>query len=142
MKTIVMLLICMTSMLCNSQTKDSQINYITGSPAVAGYSIKTCSLDASSLGLTSFTPAPILQVYIASKKEFVGGTLIDEKGKKTTITDLTLEKVANTKNSIFTIVGKNFSRGFTLSDGFILKEESKEIVFYTNKIGIWKVIKK
>lgn len=142
MKTILMLLITTASMICSAQTKDTQINYITGSPAVAGYSIKTCSLDATPLGLTSFTPAPILQVYIASKSDFVGGTLISEKGKKTTITNLKLEKTPTGKNSMFTIIGKEFSRGFTLSDGFILKEEGKEIVFYTDKIGIWKVIKK
>lgn len=142
MKTIAVLLMLTASILCNAQSKNSQINYITGSPGIAGYGIKTCSVDVTSFNLASFSPAPILQFYVATKKDFVGGTLIDENGKKTTITDLKIEKMASGKNAVFTVVGKNFSKGFDLITGFILKEENKEITFYTDKVGIWKVIKK
>jgi len=142
MKKIAILLTLVTSMICSAQTPQSnQVNYITGSPMVTQYGIKTCSVDISSLNISSVTPAPILQVYVASKNDFIGGVLVNEKGKKTKIKDLTLEK-SPTGRSLFTVVGKDFSSGFTLADGFILAEEKNEIVFYTDKVGIWKVIKK
>ena len=152
MKKIAMILMITTSMICSAQVDGnqkfqvegrdkSQIIYITGTTKVAQYSIVTRTVDASSLNLSDKAPAPILQVYIASKK-FIGGTLTDEKGKKTTITELKIETTPAGKENIFTVVGKNFSRGFKLVDGFILFDDKDEVVFYTDKVGIWKVKQK
>jgi len=141
MKKSLLILCCAISMLCSAQSEDkSRITYITGTPKVNGYSIRTCVVDASNLNVTNQAPAPILQFYIASKQKFVGENLIDEKGKVTKITDIKIEPSG--KDNIFTVVGKNFSRGFRLSDGFILLDEKNTIVFYTEGLGVWKVNRK
>lgn len=141
MKKSLLLLFCAISMLCNAQSEDkSKITYITGTPKVNGYNIKTCVVDASVFNVSNQAPAPILQFYIASKQNFVGQNLIDEKGKVTKITDIKIEPSG--KDNVFTVVGKNFSRGFRLSDGFILLDEKNIIVFYTEGLGIWKINRK
>jgi hypothetical protein len=140
-KSLLLVLCCITSMLCNAQIEDkNKITYITGTPKVSEYSIKTCVVDASIVNVTNQAPAPILQFYIASKQSFIGQNLIDEKGKVTKITDIKIE--SSGKDNIFTVVGKKFSRGFILSDGFILLDEKNTIIFYTEGVGVWKVNRK
>jgi hypothetical protein len=123
-------------------TYKDQVIYITGTTKVAGYSVETRTCNASSLNIGSKTPAPILQVYIATKNNFVGEIMTNEKGKKTKITDIKLEPTPTGKDNIFTVVGKDFSMGFKLVDGFILLEEKSTIVFYTDGVGVWKVNRK
>lgn len=139
MKRSLLILLCAITMFCKSQTNEKyQINYITGTPKVSGYSVKTCSIDAAPFNLVQKTPAPILQVYLSEKNKFVGETLTNEKGSQTKIVDMKLESSKNGKDNVFTIVGKDFSMGFNLVNGFILMEEKSTIVFYTDGVGIWK----
>jgi len=151
MKKSLLTLLCLTTtMFCIAQPdkepivldafNKGQVIYITGTEKVAGYSVETRTCNASSINITSKTPAPILQVYISTKQNFVGEIMTNEKGKKTKITDMKLDQTG--KENIFTIVGKDFSMGFKLSDGFILLDEKNTIVFYTNGVGIWKVNRK
>ena len=153
MKKTLLALLCVTTMFCKAQldgkenatidgTYKDQVIYITGTAKVAGYSVETRTCNAAYLNITSKTPAPILQVYIATKKNFVGEIMTNEKGKKTKIIDLKLETTPAGKENIFTIVGKDFSMGFKLVDGFILLEEKNTIVFYTEGVGVWKVNRK
>lgn len=139
-KQMFVLLIFLAQMALKSQNEGKTFNYLVGSDQVAGYSMITYTCDATKYKITEMTPAPILQVYKARKTEFVGGILENEKGKKTKIVDISL--VAMNKNAQFTVIGKDFSRSFTLTDGVILKEEDKVSHFYTTNIGVWKIYKK
>lgn len=136
--TIVLLLLATTFAIAQSNTNFS---YLVGSTKVSGYAITTCSFDATNYNLPVKSPAPILQIYVLKKDSFIGGTLEDEKGKKTVIKDITLES-KDKKDTVFIVTGTGFSRSFKLTEGAILKEEKGTTVFYTNKIGIWKIIKK
>ena len=84
--------------------------------------------------------APILQVYVTNKLDYTGGVLENEKGVKTIIKNITLEESGETL--IFTVIGKEFSMSFSLVSGVILKEEKGITVFYTEKVGAWKINKK
>jgi hypothetical protein len=54
--------------------------------------------------------------------------------------DIKLEEKDSTL--MFTVVGKDFSMSFNLNNGAILKEETTLSVFYTEKVGTWKIYKK
>lgn len=143
-KSVMVLLIVLAQFTTKAQTSyEGEIktfNYLVGSDKMKGYALTTFTCDASKYKLPAFAPAPILQVYQARKKEFIGGILESESGQKTIIQNITIITVG--KDTTFTIVGKDFSRSFTLKTGMILKEESKCSLFYTKDIGIWKAYKK
>lgn len=129
-------------LICNiliSQTKE--ISYMTGSLRVPGYKTITKTLNISTYTFTaSSVRAPILQVYVCDKRKFIGGILENNKGEKTTIVNMTLVETAN--DAKFEVVGKDFSRSFTLYEGEMLQEKSNFTIFYTEKVGIWKIYKK
>lgn len=146
MKKSLMVLLIVLAQFTTTQAQTSYegqiktFNYLVGSDKMKGYALTTFTCDASKYKLPAFAPAPILQVYHARKKEFIGGTLESETGQKTIIQNITITTIG--KDTTFTIVGKDFSRSFTLKTGMILKEEPKCSLFYTKDVGIWKVYKK
>jgi len=141
-----MLLMCSASLMCSAQSEEfndkGQIIYITGTTKVAGYSVITRTVDATSTKIVSKAPAPILQYYISKKNEFIGGELVNAKGKTTKILDMKFEAQPDRKTDVFTVFGKDFSMSFKLENGFILSDETSDIVFYVDKSGIWKVKRK
>lgn len=118
--------------------------YLVGSSKVNGYSMHIQTYSTTNVAeVTTFKngkSAPILQVYVNNKSQYTGGILEDNNGKKTTISDIKLEEKDSTL--IFTVVGKEFSMSFNLNNGAILKEDESVSVFYTEKIGAWKIYKK
>lgn len=150
-KSLLLALFCTTTMFCKAQLdkkeavteedKQNKVTYIIGTTKVAGYSVETRTYNASSLDIENKT-APILQVYLATKDKFVGEYLTNEKGKKTKIVDMKLEPTPTGKDNIFTVIGKDFSMSFKLTNGFILLDEKNTVVFYTDGVGVWKVNRK
>lgn len=121
-------------------SSQNTIIYLVGSEKIPGYTLKTCNFELGSIKINEAGAAPILQVYVQKKDEFIGGVLENEFGAKTTITNIVL-KIKN-KCAVFTVVGKDFSRSMTLLTGAILKEDKNTTLFYTDNIGIWKMAKK
>lgn len=140
MKKTIFCIFTILSLHIFSQVENMQFSYLVGSKNFPNYQMETHSFDASNYREAIKKPAPILQIYTLKKDSFIGGTLQSEKGNETKIKDIKI--VSSDKSTIFTVVGENFSRGFELNGGVILSEESKCIVFYTHKIGIWKIYKK
>jgi len=130
----------------NSTAKDNNFVYLVGSKKVPGCTIQVCKVEYGLNDAKIFKrfnngkSAPVLQLFVANKKNYIGGILEDESGKKTVITDASIVESGNTIQ--FTVVGKDFSRGFTLETGEIIKQDKTTLVLYTDKVGIWKVIKK
>jgi hypothetical protein len=134
----------------NSQTTNKKtepdtnsFQYLVGTDKLSGYDLKVCKKQTVVEPVKAFSngrSAPILQVYVINKKNYVGGILENEKGKKTSIKDITLTPKENTL--VFTVVGKDFSMSFDLNTGALLKEEELVTVFYTEQIGAWKINKK
>lgn len=125
------------------QNKNS-FQYLVGSQKVDGYAMQVHTYSPSTtIVVTTFSngrSAPILQMYVNNKVDYIGGTLENSKGKTTTITDITLKEKDSTL--IFSVIGKDFTMSFTLSNGAILKEEPNVTVFYTEGVGAWKIFKK
>jgi hypothetical protein len=117
--------------------------YLVGSEK-SGYQLKVCSYTCeNSVPVKTFSngrSAPILQVYVMNKNQYIGGTMTDSKNNKTTIKDITL--VEKDSTLLFTVVGEKFSMSFTLSTGIILKEEEKSSTFYSDNQGAWVITKK
>lgn len=130
----------------NTSKEEENFVYLVGSKKIPGYDIQVCKVDynvndANSMKMfNNGKRAPVLQLFVASKQNYIGGILEDEKGKKTIIIDASIVEEGNTLR--FTVIGKNFSRSFTLETGEIVKQNSTTLVLYTDKVGIWKVIKK
>lgn len=130
----------------DSEPDKSSFQYMTGSDKISGYEIRICNFSDSKLNpvvtkvFSNGKSAPILQVYVSNKAQYIGGVLENEKGKKTLITDITLTEKGTTL--IFTVSGKDFSMSFNLENGSMLKEDSEVTVFNTDKVGIWKINKK
>lgn len=127
-------------------SKEESFVFLVGSSKVPGYKIQVCNVKFNNKEVNATKrfnngkSAPVLQLFVDTKTSYVGSTLEDDKGKKTTITDASLVEDGNTLK--FTVVGKDFSRSLTLENGEILSQNSTTLVLYTDKIGIWKVIKK
>lgn len=126
-------------------TKESGFVFLVGSTKLSGYKVQVCNVkfneDAEiTKRFSNGKSAPILQLFVAHKENYIGGSLENENGKKTIITDATIAEDGNTIK--FTVVGKDFSRSLTLDNGEILSQNSTTLVLYTDKIGIWKIIKK
>lgn len=129
-----------TQIVLNTADTNFEFNYIVGSSFVPGYPIRTKNMSIKTSTPSKMLNAPILQVYVLQKKEFIGGILEDEKGNKTKITDMLVS--VDGKKISYTVKGKLFDRGFLLADGAILYEDKTTIVFYTEKIGVWKITKR
>lgn len=124
--------------LCLSRLNaQNNIIYIVGSDKIPGYTVKTCFYNLGKTKVSVNTTAPILQVYAKNKKEFIGGTLENDKGEKTIIVDIKI--ILKNNEAFFTVIGKTFSKSLTSSTGTILKEEIMTTTFYTEKNGIWKI---
>lgn len=124
--------------LCLSRLNaQNNIIYIVGSNTIPGYAVKTCFYSLNKTKINLNTSAPILQVYAKNKKEFIGGTLENNKGEKTIIVDIQI--VLKNNEAFFAVIGTTFSESLTSSTGTILKEEIMTTTFYTEKHGIWKI---
>jgi hypothetical protein len=129
------------AMLNYTDIDKTSFQYMTGSDKIPGYDIKVLSLEKKETKkFSNGKTAPILQIYVLNKNKYIGGILEDDKGNKTIIKNITL--VEYNETLIFTAQGTLFSKSFNLENGSILKEEDKNTVFYTDKIGIWKINKK
>lgn len=132
----------MNSQTTNFQASNYEFAYLVGSTEDTKYELKVHNhpSEAKVKNFKNGRSAPILQVYVTNKLNYVGGVLENEKGVKTIIKNIALEESGDTL--IFTVIGKDFSMSFTLSSGAILKEEKGITVFYTEKVGAWKINKK
>ena len=139
MRKITAFIFMLITCIAFSQQDVKSFSYLVGSQKVSGYPTQSCVFDASQYPLDKDFNAPILQIYVLKKDSFIGGVLEDEKGKKTKIKDVTITKVNNITS--FNVVGKDFSRGFNVFNGAILKEEKKSTIFYTTNIGVWRIFK-
>ena len=119
----------------------SEFQYVTGSDKIPGYDIKVVSSSKKKIKkFSNGKTAPILQLYVLNNDKYIGGILEDEKENKTIIKNITLSESG--KTLLFIVHGSDFSKSFTLDDGSLLVEGEKTTVFYTDKIGIWKINKK
>lgn len=149
MKAIILCVIsCILQLNIKSQNKPIssppsskyEFMYLVGSARIPGYEMATRTTSIQMSSLSSAVAAPILQVYVLNKRKFIAGILENEKGEKTTIKNMTVVTIG--KNVFFNVDGKAFSRGFEINDGIILQEDSLSSVFYTDKVGVWKITKK
>jgi len=142
MNKILTTIIVLFSLIALGQNDEGkQINYLTGSSQIGGYTVVTKTMNISSYTFTSSSVrAPILQVYVCDKSKFVGGILEDEKGKKTTILNLRLVEFG--KELKFEVIGKDFTKYLLVDDGEMLQEEKNFSTFYMSGVGIWKIYKK
>ena len=131
-----------TNMEKDTAKDKTSFQYLLGKQGVTD--LKVCSYstgnEAAKKTFSNGRSAPILQVYVLNKSQYVGGILENEKGKKTVINDIVLAESG--KTLLFTVVGKDFSMSFTLERGCILKESEDVTVFNTDGVGIWKINKK
>lgn len=119
--------------------------YLVGTDKLSGYEPRACVYSTSmspdpTKPFKNGKSAPILKIYETNKALYIGGILENEQGKTTIITDIAL--VENDTTLVFTVFGADFSMSFTLETGVILKEEETMTLFYTNRIGVWKINKK
>lgn len=137
----IFLFVFLASKIIIAQEPQRQISYMTGSLRVSGYSVLTKTMNISSYTFTSESVrAPILQVYVCDKNNFLGGFIEDEKGQTTKILDI---KTSTIEGGVkFEVVGEKFSKFLTTQDGEMLKEEKTYTVFYMPGIGIWTIYKK
>lgn len=154
MRTLLILLTCLFLQTLSTAQVSSyklvqgdnteNLPYIVGSENIPGYQIEIHTLLANKVEkakqFKNGKNAPVLQDYIANKKDYIGSLLENEKNEFTRITNITLVELGNT--ILFTVTGKDFSRSFTLETGTILTETDKVTVFHTKDIGIWKIYKK
>lgn len=128
------------------QPVKSEFVFLVGSEKVEGYKLQVCKVVVSTTDVDVTTKfkngrsAPVLQLLVSNQTLYVGGFLEDEKGKKTPILSSSLKD--DEKTITFTVVGKDFSRSFTLETGQILNQNATTMVFYTDKVGVWKIHKK
>lgn len=118
----------------------NEVLYLIGSNYLDDYPVcikKTCIIDSCFI-----SQCPVLVKYVVNKEMFIGGILKDiTQNKKTKIKDIKLEKTENHKIK-FTVVGKRFSRSFTLETGEILDVKKESTLFYSINDSVWLVIKK
>lgn len=156
MKTILLFMFCAIAQFSlqaqvvayANPSKDSNqdkhcFQYLVGAEKT-GYQVKVCSYTCeNNLPVKTFSngrSAPILQVYVMNKSQYIGGIMTDSNNNKTTIKDITL--VEKDSTLLFTVVGEKFTKSFTLSSGIILKEDEKSTTFYSDSQGVWVITKK
>lgn len=131
--------------LINDSNQDLNVfSYLVGSEKLVGYDVKIYSYATTDPKIiktfNNGKTAPVLQLYVIDKAKYIGGILEDQNGKTTIIKNITLEEKDSTL--LFKVTGEAFSMSFTLSNGSILKEEEDLTIFFTDKVGTWKINKK
>lgn len=139
-KGMVLMLCVFMTMISWAQSTPQKFPYIIGTDKIPGYTVETKTCCLGSYVIDTQRRAPIIQYYVLNKSKFLKGTLSDEKQNKTEIIDIKFEDTEG--ESVFTVVGKKFSRSFTLRTWMILKESDVYTIFYTDKIGAWTINKK
>lgn len=130
----------------SNRSEKYTFQYLVGTKDVPGYEMRVCTYSDSNNAVykpkvfSNGKSAPILQMYVENKNKYIGGVLEDSSGNKTAIKDIILVEKGSTLE--FTVIGKSFSRKMELSSGFLLKETTKETMFFTPGVGPWKILAK
>ena len=119
---------------------DSMVPFLVGSNKISGYKleIRNCIDDESSI-LSNGRKIAGLSCILFECEEYLGGKMIF--GNDTTnILGMSIEPLDSC--ALFIVKGKDFSMGFTLVSGFILKYENNYSTFNTQNVGIWTIKKR
>ena len=143
MKTTITILLLFISLISYSQNTTQTCMYLVGSDKVQGYDIKIQSCEVKIDASKTITNAPVMLYFEQNKDLYIGGILENEKREKTKIKNITTTTSTIGEYTITSLVieGKKFNKTLKTSEGYILSNESSEVIFYDTK-GIWKIHKK
>lgn len=135
-----LLLSCVNCVIAQEGNKNN-ITYLVGCEKIPGYNVLTVRTDSVNFDVTK-TNAPVLANYEKNKKLYIGGYMVNEKGDSTVIKDIKMYDSSGVVT--FKVIGKDFAREITTktSSNYLLSVSSTTSVFYTEGVGIWKIIKK